>query len=161
MRYNDRPFPSYRYVPGKAPHPTRDPNGHSYARSIAPFCVDEAGWRNCDEYLFAIDLFNARYYWESHELLEALWHGAGRESAVGRFAQGLIQAAAALLKASMDEPESASRLAAAAADKLRAGASVVLGVPSHALATAVERFVAGTSEQAPVITLDGDASSSH
>ncbi|MFQ5661093.1 MAG: hypothetical protein ACE5GZ_11755 [Gammaproteobacteria bacterium] len=29
-RYTNRPFPSYRYVPGKAPHPTRDPDGHSY-----------------------------------------------------------------------------------------------------------------------------------
>ena len=29
-RYTDRPFPSYRFVPGKAPHPTRHQNGHSY-----------------------------------------------------------------------------------------------------------------------------------
>ncbi|MBI4006737.1 MAG: hypothetical protein HY356_08705 [Gammaproteobacteria bacterium] len=29
-RYSDRPFPPYRFIPGKTPHPTRDTEGHSY-----------------------------------------------------------------------------------------------------------------------------------
>ena len=29
-RYTNLPLPAYRFVPGKAPHPTRDPDGHSY-----------------------------------------------------------------------------------------------------------------------------------
>ncbi|MFG0251608.1 MAG: hypothetical protein ACF8NJ_01890, partial [Phycisphaerales bacterium JB038] len=29
-RYTDLPFPPYRYLPGAYPHPTLDPQGHSY-----------------------------------------------------------------------------------------------------------------------------------
>ena len=32
-RYTRRPFPAYRFVPGKAPHPTCDPDGHSYNKT--------------------------------------------------------------------------------------------------------------------------------
>ena len=39
-RYSTRPFPSYRFVPGKSPHPRRDPHGHSYGQpepKLQPF----------------------------------------------------------------------------------------------------------------------------
>ncbi|MFB3116009.1 MAG: hypothetical protein ACE1ZH_00895 [Gammaproteobacteria bacterium] len=43
-RYTDRTFPPYRFIPGKAPHPTRDPDGHSYNKpleKLEPFEVDQ------------------------------------------------------------------------------------------------------------------------
>ncbi len=62
-RYSSRPFPSYRFVPGQAPHPTRDPNGHSYNKQpeeLASF--DPENWNYCEEYLYGIDLFNHGYW---------------------------------------------------------------------------------------------------
>jgi len=45
-------------------------------------------------FVYAISLFNRRYYWETHEVLEDLWmEEVGRRKT---FYQGIIQAAAAL-----------------------------------------------------------------
>jgi predicted metal-dependent hydrolase len=152
-RYTTLPFPRYRHVPGKTPHPTRSPAGHSYGHTAAPFTVDAASWRTSEPYLHAIDLFNHGYYWEAHEALEALWHGAGHETPIGRLARALIQASAALLKHSMGEREPAERLVRKAAAKLRALPPVCLGVSTHALADALEKTVAGARDTAPIIDL--------
>jgi len=152
-RYSTRAFPAYRHVPGKTPHPTRAPEGHSFARELPPFSVDEQSWPTSEAYLYAIDLFNYGYYWEAHEELEALWHGAGRDTPVGTFAQALIQAAAALLKHAMSELEPAERLVHAAAAKLRAGSPIVLGVATRELAAELESYVGGRRKSPPVIEL--------
>jgi hypothetical protein len=78
-----------------------DPRGHSHGEREPE--VDLTGislpadWRRCEEYLAGVDLFNAAYLWEAHEAWEAVWHAAGHDTPVGRFLQGLIQMAAALL----------------------------------------------------------------
>jgi len=59
-------------------------------------------WRACELYLEGIDLFNRAFLWEAHEAWEAVWHAAGQESTVGRYLQGLIQVAAALLKRQLE-----------------------------------------------------------
>ena len=46
----------------------------------------------------ALNPTNRAFFWEAHEAWEAVWLAAGAETPVGRFLQGLIQAAAALLK---------------------------------------------------------------
>jgi hypothetical protein len=153
-RYSTRAFPAYRHVPGKTPHPTRAPEGHSFARELAPFSVSEQTWAACEPYLYAIDLFNYGYYWEAHEELEALWHGAGRDTPVGTFAQAVIQAAAALLKHAMGEIEPAERLVRAATAKLRTGPPIVLGVAKRELAEALESYVGGRRKSPPTIGLE-------
>lgn len=155
MRYSLTSFPPYRYVPGRAPHPTRSPEGHSYGNELVSVVVDEQSWRSCEPYLFAVDLFNHGYYWEAHEALEAIWRGVGPDTRIGTFAQAVIQAAAALLKHSMGERSSAERLAAAAIDKLRGGAAVVLGVDTDALATQLETYLDGRRDVPPRIALAG------
>jgi predicted metal-dependent hydrolase len=152
-RYSERPLPPYRHVPGETPHPVRDPGGHSFGRELAPISIDEASWASNDSYRYAIDLFNAGYYWECHEALEPLWHGVGRDGAVGRFVQGLIQAAAALLKATTNKPQPARTLAAAAAAKLHAGDAVMLGVDAHGLADRVLAYTEGSEQELPQIVL--------
>jgi hypothetical protein len=110
-RYTDRPFPAYRHVPGKTPHPTRDPEGHSYG--LPPVSLPDLNhenWRKSEDYLFGIDLFNEGYWWESHEVLEGLWHASGTDSEAGHVLQAVIQCAAAHLKAATDRPVGAQRL---------------------------------------------------
>ena len=110
-RYTDRPLPAYRHVPGQTPHPTRDPEGHSYDRP-APDLPDlnHEDWRKSEEYLFGIDLFNEGCWWECHEVLERLWHASGIGSEAGHVLQAVILCAAAHLKVRTEQPAGARRL---------------------------------------------------
>ena len=137
-RYTSRPFPAYRHRPGLTPHPVRDPDGHSYEKTSANETVDEDSWFTSETYLFAIDLLNDGYYWEAHEELEGLWLTAGRDSPIGRFLQGIIQLAAALLKLEAGKTQSATKLCEAAAAKLREPAQTYLGLDGERLAEQLE-----------------------
>ena len=130
-RYTDIPFPGYRYIPFRPdlPHPRHDPRGHSYAQDDEPLTqFTERDWPNCRPYLYGVDLFNHRYWWEAHEAWEAIWLAAGRNSQAGCFIQGLIQLAAGQLKRIMEEPSGASLLTDSAAEKLAVGGSLFLGI---------------------------------
>jgi hypothetical protein len=71
----DVPLPPYAHVPGLTPHPVSDPRGHSYRIHPAiPDVPDPERWEACREYLRGVDLFNAGYWWESHEA----WEGVSR-----------------------------------------------------------------------------------
>lgn len=97
-RYSEGPFPPYRFVPRLAPHPYRHPQGHSRGRGLPIVeAFPPARWRNSDDYLRGIDLYNFAYWWEAHEILEEIWHKVGHTCEQGRFLQGLIQLAAGLL----------------------------------------------------------------
>lgn len=94
------PFPAYAFVPGKHPHPVTDPRGHSYRKSDSipePLQPDSA-FRSI-EFRYAVDLFNAGYYWEAHEAWEQLWVAARRTGVMADFLKALIKLAAAGVKA--------------------------------------------------------------
>lgn len=96
----ERLLPPYAYIPGQTPHPTRDPQGHSYQLpSEIPEPPDPELWRRCPNYLYGIDLFNHGYYWEAHETWEGLWAACGRSGPTATFLQALINLAAAGFKA--------------------------------------------------------------
>jgi hypothetical protein len=99
-RYSRRPLPPYRHLPGETPHPLKDPAGHSFGRQEPePELLPPDRWREMEPYLYGIDLFNAGYFWEAHEVWEGLWRVGDMASAQVRFLQALIQTAAACLKA--------------------------------------------------------------
>jgi hypothetical protein len=109
-RLTDLPFPSYTYVPGKSPHPIRELDGHSYGQPephVERF--DPAQWRDCREYLFGVDLFNAKFYWESHEQWEAVWHCVGRKGTIADLLKGLIKLSAAGVKLFEERPAGVER----------------------------------------------------
>ncbi len=111
-RYSDRSFPAYRFVPGKGPHPTRDPEGHSFGVKEKELEIfDPDSWASCSQYLYGVDLFNHDYWWEAHEAWEAVWRAAGRRSITGLFTQGLIQISVARLKLHQGFGDAAKRLA--------------------------------------------------
>ncbi len=64
---------------------------HSYALSPTNYASHK-------DYLYAFDLFNAGYYWESHVWWEELWHLAGRKGDVADLLKALIKLAAAGVK---------------------------------------------------------------
>jgi hypothetical protein len=96
----DEPLPPYAYVPGRLPHPTADPAGHSFGiEPVVPPKVEPERWPQCRPYLYGIDLFNAGFYWESHVAWESLWLACERKGVVADFLKGLIKLAAAGVKA--------------------------------------------------------------
>lgn len=101
-RYSDEPFPPYRFVPGRHPHPTASPRGHSYrppgeAEPPVTFYPPEA-WFKSPDYLYGCDLYNHAFWWEAHEAWEGLWKTTPSGSAQRHFLQGVIQVAAAHLQ---------------------------------------------------------------
>lgn len=121
-RFGNHALPSYRHVPGLTPHPVTHPDGHSHGVVEVPLDPDSlelpSDWQSCASYLDGIDLFNRAYLWEAHEAWEAVWLAAGAETVVGRFLQGLIQAAAAMLKRHVGMPRGARNLLAKSARNL-------------------------------------------
>ncbi|WP_050986270.1 DUF309 domain-containing protein [Schlesneria paludicola] len=92
-------MPAYAFVPARHPHPVTDARGHSFGRTAVPVSpLDTHQPFRSTEYLHAIDLFNAGYYWEAHEEWEGLWVAAGRAGVAGNFLKGLIKLAAAGVK---------------------------------------------------------------
>ena len=68
------------------------------------------------DFVYAISLFNRRYYWETHEVLEDLWMDeVGRRRS---FYQGIIQAAAALYHVLGANPKGVIKLAQDALPKI-------------------------------------------
>ena len=154
-RYTDRPFPSYRFVPGRSPHPVRDPGGHSYNKpplQLSPFAA--ADWRSCDEYLYGIDLFNHGYWWEAHEALEAVWVAAGRQTETGLFVQGLILIAVAHLKMHQGFTAVGRRMAEDGLDKMKHIQVVYLGIDVSLLRNAVKSCCLGNGQSPVIIKLN-------
>ncbi len=123
-RYCGTPFPAYRFIPGRSPHPTADPRGHSYQAPGSPSesisLVSPAEWARSIDYLYGCDLYNHAYWWEAHEAWEGLWQLTDKTGIQGRFFQGLIQASACHLKRFVGHAKGVERLRRTSLGYLRA-----------------------------------------
>lgn len=113
-RYTGAAFPPYRFLPGRDPHPTADPRGHSYRPPGEPEpaidVVPPEKWADCEPYLLGCDLYNHAYWWEAHEEWEGLWRAVPKGSVQHRFLQGLIQVSACHLKLRMASAQGVAQL---------------------------------------------------
>ena len=114
LRYQPlRALPEHAYVPGRDAHRPDTAGEHSSgAESPAASYLPDERWRDNTEYLWGIDLYNHGFFWEAHEAWEGLWRAAERDALQRRFLQGLIQCAAACLKAAMGDADACRRLTA-------------------------------------------------
>ena len=144
----DLPFPPYRHLPGRTPHPRRHPDGHSYnAEEYAGPPLTEGDWRTNEAYLYGVDLFNYGYWWEAHEAWEGLWKLAAKESLCRVYLQGLIQTAAALIKWRECDERGVAKLWNKARKKLeRVGgeAPVYMGLDLMGFVDAAQRALAAS-----------------
>ena len=139
--FPDRPLPPYAYLPGRYPHPVRDPGGHSFGcQPDRPEAPDPTRWRECGDYLYGIDLFNHGFYWEAHEAWEGLWHACGRRGVTANYVQALINFAAAGFKARWGNrrgmranAQTAARLFASTARQLGPDSGRYMGLEVQAL----------------------------
>lgn len=63
-----------------------------------PHRIEGDAWRDEPRYWRGVALFNAGYYWEAHEVWEALWHAQGRQGWTADLLKALIKLAAAGVK---------------------------------------------------------------
>lgn len=160
-RYSQRPLPPYRFVPGLFPHPVRDPQGHSYLSAHHLHRQERweaEHWRSLEDWLYGVDLFNRYYFWESHHAWEGLWSVAERDGAPRLLLQGLIQVAAACLKAHMGVLTGTRMLSAEGLAKLRrveARQSCLLGLDLSVIVAEFEGyFVRVISDPVPRLSPD-------
>lgn len=147
----DHILPPYAYLPGRDPHPTRHPQGHSFGRDEAarPYLPPQR-WRENEDYLLGVDLYNQGYLWEAHEAWEGIWHPARGNPLLADYLQGLIQCAAAALKLPMGQPAGLAKLSALALERLErvhdASPKGYMGLDVGAFAEAFRGF-AGKAEE--------------
>ena len=133
-RLSTLPFPAYRYVPGRSPHPRTDPRGHSFERPV-PDLSGEAvaareNWRASPHFCYSVDLYNYAYWWESHEGWEGLWRAYTLHDPLRYALQVFIQIAAAHLQRFMGREDGVRRLLKHARlhlDVARGGGEIVFG----------------------------------
>lgn len=138
----EKSFPPYAYLPGRQPHPVRDPAGHSYRVDPMPVAADSS--LGSDVFLWGLDLFNHGYYWEAHEAWEGLWQVVDRGGPSRMLFKGLILLSAAGVKIREGKHAAAVRHAGRAAALLRR----LMKVPELAFERALGMSPAALAEYA-------------
>lgn len=149
-RFTSRPFPPYRFTPGRDPHPIANPLGHSYLPPGTPHPqpapMSPQHWQECEPYLFGCDLYNHAYWWEAHEEWEGIWKRFEKGTAPREFLQGLIQVSACHLKLYLGHMDGVERLRGTSAEHLRAaerlaGAEPLMGLSTGGFLSTVEAYI--------------------
>jgi Domain of unknown function (DUF309) len=136
-------LPPYAYLPGKNPHPVRDPAGHSY--HVEPIPVAAEASLSSDAFLWGLDLFNRGYYWEAHEAWEGLWQVADRDGPLRMLFKGLILLSATGVKIR-------ERKNAAAARHAKRAAALFRQLPDRAFERALGMSPPALAERAEAAT---------
>jgi len=93
------------------------------SKSVELATLNESDW---NDYVRALDLFNRKYFWECHEVLEDVW--MMHQPPLKTFLQGIIQSAAAFYHVLGENPRGAIKLASDARSKLKNFAPHYLGL---------------------------------
>ena len=104
------PLPRWAYVPGESADAEADHDTLWHAKALVPSRFRDFVPARHPALRYGIALNDAGYFWESHEVLEAVWAAApqgGRERILLR---ACIQIAGANLKLRMLKPHAAARL---------------------------------------------------
>ncbi len=94
--------PPHAYVPGATPRHAEDL--FDPLKGISEPLQDSLAWQA------GLRFLRDGFYWEAHEVWEAVWMAAAPNSAEKSLVQGLIQIANACLKHRMGKPRAAARL---------------------------------------------------
>jgi predicted metal-dependent hydrolase len=121
-RRTTRPFPSGRHLPGE------------------PLPADFSG---VVDFAWGCDLFDHRYYWEAHEVWECEWRELAPGDLERELLQGLICAAAFLVKQHQGVLSGAERLLGRAEERLHRAGPVGRGIDLVELLRRLHRFREG------------------
>jgi Domain of unknown function (DUF309) len=145
-RYSTRPLPDKPFVPGvsnRADRPTAPPN--------RPVAVNLDALATDEDFRHGVDLFNHGFPWEAHEAWEPLWFAAPRERTERALLQGLIHAAAAVVKARAGATAAARGFVDSACEHLAITTSTV--VDATALISDLTAWADDPAQPVPTIRL--------
>jgi len=139
-RKHEFPLPAYRHLPGQNARPT-DALLESIASQASSLDASGDVSQNAP-WCYAIRLYNEAYFWEAHEVLEALWNCARPNSRERYLLQCLIQLSNARLKLELGQTKAAKRLKQHASDcfdrAFSQHAKPLLGIRPTELAMAID-----------------------
>jgi uncharacterized protein len=145
-RAGDDMWPALAHVPGSGTEPDRAPL--EAAKALVPQRVTAAKWEANAAYRYGAALCLNSFFWEAHEVWEAVWLACPPNSRERRLLRALIQVANALLKAKMGRRNAARRLleeAAALVEECRIGQPEpeLMGIDLRDLSRAIAGALAG------------------
>jgi len=149
-RYSSRSLPLTAFVPGVSKRADRPA-----AALVRPTAVDLDGLATHDDFRYGVDLFNHGFPWEAHEAWEPLWFAAPGERPERALLQGLIHAAAAVVKARAGANDAARGLAGSACKYLYLATKTIFDVPEFV--AALTAWAHDPASPAPVIVLTSPA----
>lgn len=148
-RYTELDLPQWRYLPGRV--------AAADSARLEPVLatVDQGGdpqtVQKLTAFLFGVDLYNAGFFWEAHEVWEPVWMSLPPNSRERIACQALIQAANGCLKLGIGRSAAFAKLAAEVARLVRDAASqggLVAGI-------ALDRWAAGFLDFAAAVAAAG------
>lgn len=104
-----------------------------------------------EQFRHGVDLFNRGLPWDAHEAWESLWLIAPRDRPARELLHGLIQLAAAVVKARTAKHDIARRLVDRACAHLALANTTIIDVP--ALIDAVRTWADDPAQQAPRLVI--------
>lgn len=145
IRYSSRPLPNTAFVPGVSARSDRP--SESPARGV----IDLDALADNEDFRYGIDLFNHGFPWEAHEAWEPLWFAAPRDRPERALLQGLIHAAAAVLKARTGAVGPARGFVESACEHLALVSGAL--IDTRAFAASLRGWAHDPSQQAPTLSL--------
>lgn len=139
----DHTRPASRFIPGLTP----PRQSRQTAAVHGPWTVEQ--WPTLQPYLRGVDLFNRWYFWEAHEEWEPLWRAYPPQSEPAQYLQGLIGAAASLLKLRMGQMRAAWTLSAAACARLAVFRGIWMGLEVERFCDDLTRWLARAEAMSP------------
>ena len=106
----NRKFPPYSFIPTQNLNPNRKGGYREGIPDPISKPINKNRYMYHHDYLFAIDLINYGYFWESHVYFEAIWHAHSREGDVANYCKALVKIAAGAIKNKQGRTKSANRL---------------------------------------------------
>jgi hypothetical protein len=136
------PLPRWAYVPGETADAEADHDTLWHAKALVPPRFRDYVPARHPALRYGIALNDAGYFWESHEVLGAVWAAAPQGGSERILLRACIQIASANLKLRMQKPNAAARLLGEALVELRilgarkapGGGGFAEGFPTAALA---------------------------
>ena len=101
-------LPRWAYLPGKTPEPDRAPLEH--AKALVPKAYENGVDPRDPAFRYGLALHDAGFFWEAHEVWEAVWKAAPKNGCDRLVLRALIQLANAKLKLRMSRARAAARL---------------------------------------------------
>lgn len=133
------PLPPHAYVPGQSPRHAED-WFDGIKNSVSP-AMDADALARSRAFEVGMAYLDEGYFWECHEVLEAVWMALPEGSAERKTVQAIIQLANARLKLRMKRPRATLRLCDIADGHLEGleDANPVLGVRIDTLRARIRR----------------------